>query len=124
MTGSFARFVPPLGVAVVLLVLAIGFGPLLHLPSMVILNTMLALIILGCLAVAAYLFVVCNRKFAAAGAVVMAVAIWSAFYLSSQAAPWAVWSVLFFVAVALVFCVVDSDKWRASWWLNDFMLVC
>ena len=63
---------------------------------------MLALIILSCLAVAAYLFVVCNRKFAAAGAVVIAVAIWSAFYLSSQAAPWAVWTVLFFVAVALI----------------------
>lgn len=116
MTGSFARFVPPLGVAVVLLVLAIGFGPLLHLPSMVILNTMLALIILGCLAVAAYLFVVCNRKFAAAGTVVMAVALWSAFYLSSQAAPWAVWTVLFFVAVALIAYDTAQDTARKSWW--------
>jgi len=82
MTGGFSRFVPPLGVAVVLLVIAIGFGPLLRLPSVAILNTMLGLIVLGCLAVAVYLWAMCQRKVAAAGAVVLAIAVWSAFYLS------------------------------------------
>src|SRR5439155_556430 len=68
------------------------------------------------LAGAAYLFLVCDRRFAAAGTVVMAVAIWSAFYLSSQAAPWAVWTVLFFVAVALIAYDTAQDTARKSWW--------
>jgi len=49
MTVSFSRFIPPLGVAIVLLVLAIGFG---RPTGVVILNVMVGLIILGCLAVA------------------------------------------------------------------------
>ena len=116
MTGSFSRFVPPLGVAVVLLVIAIGFGPLLRLPSVVILNTMLGLIVLGCLAVAVYLWAICQRKLAAAGAVVLAIAVWSAFYLSSQAAPWLVWTVLFFAAVGLIAYDTAQDTTRKSWW--------
>jgi len=116
MTGSFGRFLSPLAVAVVLLVLAIGFGPLLRLPSMVILSTMLALIILGCLAVAVYLFAVCKRAVAAAGVVVMAVAVWSAFFLTSQAVPWLVWTVLFFLAMALIAYDTAQDTTRKSWW--------
>jgi len=116
MTGSFGRFIPPLAVAVVLLALAIGFGPLLRLPSMVMLETMIALIILGSLAVAIYLFAVCKRKVAASGVVLMAVAIWSAFFLTSQAAPWLVWTVLFFVAIGLIAYDTAQDTARTSWW--------
>ncbi len=52
MTVSFSRFIPALGVAIVLLVLAIGFGPIIRPTGVVILNVMVGLIILDCLAVA------------------------------------------------------------------------
>jgi len=116
MTGSFARFVPPLVVAVILLVLVIGFGPLLRLPSVVILTTMLGLIILGCLALAVYLWTACGRRLAAAGAVILAIAAWTAFFLSSTAAPWVVWTVLFFIAVGLIAYDTHQDTTRKGWW--------
>jgi uncharacterized membrane protein YphA (DoxX/SURF4 family) len=46
----------------------------------------------------------------------MAVAVWSAFFLSSQAAPWLVWTVLFFVAMSLIAYDTAQDTTRRSWW--------
>jgi uncharacterized membrane protein YphA (DoxX/SURF4 family) len=116
MTGSFSRFIPPLAIAAVLLVVAIVFGPIARLSSTVILGTMVGLIIVGAVVVAIYLFAVCQRRLAAAGAVLMAVAIWSAFFLTSQAAPWAVFTVLFFVAMGLIVYDTAKDTTRRSWW--------
>jgi len=116
MTGSFSRFVPALGVAIVLLVLAIGFATVVRPTGFVILSVIIGVIMLGCLAVAAYLWSVCRRPLAAVGAVVLAVAVWSAFYLASQAAPWLVWTVLFFVGIGLIAFDTGKDTVRKAWW--------
>ena len=116
MTGSFARFLRPLGVAVVLLIVAIAYGPLFRLPSAAILGTVMVLLILGCLGLAAYLWLVCERRLAAAGAVLLAIAVWSAFYLTPQTAPWLIWTVLFFVGVGLIWYDTGKDTTRTAWW--------
>ena len=123
MTGSFARFLRPLGVAVVLLIVAIVYGPLFRLPSVAILGTVIVLIILGCLGLAAYLWLVCDRKLAAAGVVVLGVGIWSAFYLSAAAAPWLIWTVLFFVGIGLIWYDTAKDTGRKALWPLALMRV-
>lgn len=116
MTGSFARFIRPLGVAIVLLVVAIVYGPVFRLPGGAVLATVLGLIIIGCLVLAAYLWLVCDRKVAAVGAVVLAAAAWSAFYMTSAAAPWLIWTVLFFVGIGLIWYDSGKDTTRKAWW--------
>lgn len=116
MTGSFARFIRPLGVAIVLLAVAIVYGPVFRLPGGAVLATVIGLIIIGCLVLAAYLWLVCDRKFAAVGAVVLAGAAWSAFYLTSAAAPWLIWTVLFFIGVGLIWYDSGKDTTRKAWW--------
>ncbi|MGI9149451.1 MAG: hypothetical protein ACR2IK_23375 [Chloroflexota bacterium] len=116
MTGSFSRFVPALGGTIILLVLAIGFATVVHPTGFNILSVIVGLIMLGCLALAAYLFSVCSRPLAAIGAVVVAAAVWSAFYLTSQAAPWLVWTLLFFVGIGLIAFDTGKDTIRKAWW--------
>ena len=123
MTGSFTRFLRPLGVAVVLLIVAIVYGPLFRLPGAAVLGTVMVLLILGCLGLAAYLWLVCDRKLAAVGAVVLALSIWSAFYLTPQAAPWLIWTVLFFVGIGLIWYDTGKDTTRKALWPLALMRV-
>jgi uncharacterized membrane protein YphA (DoxX/SURF4 family) len=108
--------VPPLGVAIVLLIVGIALGPIVHLSGAAVLAIMVGLIIVGCVGLAAYLLRVCKRPLAAVGVVMLAVAVWTAFYLSPQAAPWVIWTVLFFVGVGLIAYDLGKDTARKSWW--------
>jgi len=116
MIGSFRQFLPPLGVAIVLLILAIVVGPTLHLPATTALATMIGLLLIGSLALAAYLVSVCKRPVAAVGVVLVAASVWIAFYLSSQATPWLLWTVLFFIGVGLIAYDSGKDTARKNWW--------
>jgi uncharacterized membrane protein YphA (DoxX/SURF4 family) len=103
-------------VAVILLIAGILIGPVVRLSSGTVLGVFIALILLGCLALALYLAGVCGRRLAALGTVLVGVAVWTAFYLSPQAAPWLVWTVLFFVGIGLIAFDVGQDTVRRAWW--------
>jgi hypothetical protein len=112
MIGGLWRFLPPLGVAVILLIAGILIGPVVRLSSGTLLGVFVGLILLGCVALALYLATICGRRLAALGTVLVGVAVWTAFYLSPQAAPWLVWTVLFFVGIGLIAYDVGQDTAR------------
>jgi uncharacterized membrane protein YphA (DoxX/SURF4 family) len=116
MIGSFTRFLPPLGVAVVLLILAIGLGNGLRPAGGAILGTVIGLIVIGAIALAAYLWAVCRRPLAAVGALLAGAAVLVAFYAPAAIAPWVWWTVLFFVGVGLIAYDTAKDTIRLSWW--------
>src|SRR5438874_7822747 len=95
-----SRFLPPLVVAVALLLVVIGVGTVGHLSGGALLGLVLALLLLGAVGVAAYLWLRCGRPLAAIGSVVTGISIAIAFYIAPQ--PWIVWTVLFFVGVGLI----------------------
>jgi hypothetical protein len=123
MIGSFSRFVPPLAVAIVLLIAAIGVGPLVRLSGTAILSVFVSLLIIGGIGLAAYLLSVCKRPLAAAGVLVVAISVWTAFYLPSQVAPWLIWTVLFFVGIGLIAADTGKDTARKAWWPLALMRV-
>jgi uncharacterized membrane protein YphA (DoxX/SURF4 family) len=116
MIGGLQRFLPPLGVAVILLIASIVIGPVVRLSSGALLGVFVALILLGCVALAVYLAAACERRLAALGTVLVGVSVWIAFYLTPQAAPWLVWTVLFFVGIGLIAYDVGQDTVRRAWW--------
>jgi uncharacterized membrane protein YphA (DoxX/SURF4 family) len=114
--GSFRNFLQPLLVALVLLILVIVVGPVLRLSATTVLTIVIGLILIGSLALAAYLARVCKRPLAAVGVILTAAAVWIAFYLTPAAAPWLVWTVLLFVGVGLIAYDASKDTARKGWW--------
>ena len=116
MIGSFRQLIPPLGAALVLLILAIGVGPVFRLSALAVLTIIIGLVLIGSLVLAGYLVSVCKRPLAAVGVVLVAASVWIAFYLSPQATPWLIWTVLFFVGIGLIAYDSGKDTARKSWW--------
>ena len=111
---SPSRFLPPLVVAIALLVVVIGVGTVGHLSGGALLGLALALLLLGSLGVAAYLWLRCRRPLAGVGTVVTGISIAIAFYIAPQ--PWIVWTVLFFVGVGLIVWGTRQDTTRPGAW--------
>jgi uncharacterized membrane protein YphA (DoxX/SURF4 family) len=108
------RLWPPLAVAVGVLVVVLALALGLHPSGAGYLRVVLAVIAVGSLATAGYLWQVCRRPLAALGLLVTAAAVLIAFLASSQ--PWLVWTVLFFVGLGLIAFdsrrdVVTSGLW-------------
>jgi hypothetical protein len=69
--------------------------------------------VLALLAVGVLLIVRGRRPLAGAGTIVMAISVWTAFFVQPQA--WLLWTVLFFVAVGLVVAGTRLDVANRSW---------
>ncbi len=89
------------------IVLAQPLGGLAFL-GVAIWGTIVALVTVGGL-----LIVRAGRPLVGAGTIVMAVAVWVAFYVQPQA--WLLWTLLFFVAVGLVVAGTRADVGERSW---------
>jgi uncharacterized membrane protein YphA (DoxX/SURF4 family) len=111
---NLTRFLPPLVVAVILLVLVIGVGAGGRLSGTIFLGVMLAALGLGALLVAVYLWIRCNRPVAASGALITGASLEIAFYIAPQ--PWLLWTVLFFVGVILIAWDTAKDTTRRTGW--------
>jgi len=100
-----------LGLTAALLVVAVTVAPLLGglgFLGLAIWATIGALVAVGGVLIARG-----GRPLAGAGALVMAVSIWIAFFVQPQA--WLLWTILFFVAVGLVAAGARPDSADRSW---------
>ncbi len=91
----------------VAIVLAQSLGGLAFL-GVAIWGTIVALVAVGAL-----LIIRGGRPFVGAGALVMAVSVWVAFFVQPQA--WLLWTILFFVAVGLVVAGTRPDVQDRAW---------
>jgi uncharacterized membrane protein YphA (DoxX/SURF4 family) len=103
--------VSALVVTAVLIMIAIVLAQLLG--GLVFLGVAIWGTILALLAVGLVLIVRGGRPLAGAGAIVMAVSVWVAFFVQPQA--WLLWTILFFVAVGLVAAGTRPDVRGRSW---------
>lgn len=114
MLGVSVRPVAVLRPAIVTIVLLIvGIALANALGGLAFLGVMLWAIILAGVAIGLGL-VRAGRRLAGAGAIGMAITIWIAFYITPQA--WLLWTILFFVSVALIVRGTAEDTLRREAW--------
>jgi len=114
-TGVSMRPAAVLRPAIVTIALLIVGIVLAHaLGGLAFLGVMLWAIILAGVAIGLFLIVRAGRPLAGAGAIVMAITVWVAFYITPQA--WLLWTILFFVGVALIVRGTVEDTLRRDAW--------
>lgn len=107
-----ASVVRPALATVALLVVAIALAQALD--GLAFLGVALWAAVLAGIAVGAFLVARAGRPLAGAGAIVTALSLWIAFFITPQA--WLLWTILFFVGVGLVVRGTAEDTLRRDAW--------